>query len=262
METLTVMVKYQVIYIRLETAVSLVAKIRRSKQLLALHKAFKKYKENTIQKKSAQEVLVKIRSALRFLIRLQGKSRQKALCRALHKWKRSVSALQFHARRKKLEKNLEDRYRGQIVQKSQEAETLEKTLKNEAKELAIIRNCGEQLKLAIKEREAKRLALAKSLDKAKQNELEDSKGSQSSEKSEDAASKLEARIRVLEKENAKLKEQISHTEGNVSEFASEMNKYLDSIEFLRTLRYNRSARHRNGGKQRAGVRRTCGREHW
>eukprot|EP00826_Nyctotherus_ovalis_P009550 TRINITY_DN12526_c0_g1_i10.p1 TRINITY_DN12526_c0_g1~~TRINITY_DN12526_c0_g1_i10.p1 ORF type:complete len:224 (-),score=67.34 TRINITY_DN12526_c0_g1_i10:109-780(-) len=218
-----------------------------------------RYKENTIQKKSAQQVLVKIRNALRFLIRVRGKGRMKTLCRALHKWKRSVSALQLHGRKKKLEKNLEDKYRNQILQKNQEAEALEETLKNEAKELAIIKNCGEQLKQAIKEREAKRLALAKSLDKAKQNELEDSKESLSSEKGEDAASKLEARIRVLEKENTKLKEQISHTEGNVSDFASEMNKYLDSIEFLRTVQCNRSARYRNGGKQRARLRRTRGR---
>jgi len=229
-ETFTMMMKYQVIYIQMETAISLIAKIRRSKQLQVLYRAFKKYKEKTVEKKSDQEMVKQIRGAIKYLIRIQRKKYRNVLYRALNEWRRIASVIKFHTKRKKIEKNLEDKYNSRILQKTQEAQALESKLKAKSSELSIIKDCGEKLRQTIKEREAREKALMKVMDKAKQTDTEDNK-----ESLEVILPKLETKVKVLEKENLKLKEQINHTEGSVTDFANEMNKYLDSIEFLRIL---------------------------
>ena len=181
------------------------------------------------------QMIKKIRNTIRSLMRIHNKNWKREISKALHRWKSTSIAIKLYMKKKKKEKDIEEKYSTQLAKKKQEYDLMQKKIKEKEIELNNMKETEGKMKEVLKEKESKEIELSKTLDKLKKGETEDHKVPHSSGRLDDIAPRLEGRIKALEKENKGLKEQMSYTEANVTDFATEMNEFLDSIEFPRMI---------------------------
>ncbi len=236
-ETLNMMAKYQIVYLRFEAAVEKLAHLRKTRRTLQLRRAFVRYRAAGSTGPVAPEQLESLSNKLRSsLVRLgqlaETKARTQPESRALFRWRGATAFLRERAAAERRARQAEEKRKAELIAKDKELDALTQKQKQREGEIEGLREAEATLQAEIKEKEERERAMKETLDKFKSvrdGGVADDK--RLSKKVEEKIHRLEVRARTLEKENQTLREQVDNEEADTAAFINEMNEVLDSTQF-------------------------------
>jgi chromosome segregation ATPase len=234
METLNMMAKYQMVYLKLESTVLSLARMCRTRHLVMVQRAFERLRSHarTWPQTHAQQVQSTLQHMKAMLATIIGTFRTKQrllLISAVGRWRRTAEGVRVQESREKAMAEVEERHKKAVGAKDQTIAGAEQKLRQCAKELAGLKDNEKALKLALKEKEDREKTLKENLENHKKRESEDKR---LPKKTEDKILSLEQQMKSLEGENRELRERLEATDENVGGFIQEMTDVLDSHEFL------------------------------
>jgi len=235
METLNMMTKYQIIYMRFETAVLLLSNIRKTHDKTKLLSYFMKFRKITQHSGLAfykDKFIAKLKESIKTLYKIYKRKNTILKTRSLNTWKNNIQRINYMQHNQKIIKEIELKSQAELSKKDKNAENLKEKILKKTQEINMLKENEISLKNTIKDYENKEKSLSENIEKHKQNTSEDTKKPNSgiSKRIEEKIRILEQKSKTLETENQKLKEKANVGEGDVLDFVSEMNDYLDSIE--------------------------------
>eukprot|EP01016_Furgasonia_blochmanni_P054217 TRINITY_DN8901_c0_g1_i1.p1 TRINITY_DN8901_c0_g1~~TRINITY_DN8901_c0_g1_i1.p1 ORF type:complete len:475 (-),score=119.30 TRINITY_DN8901_c0_g1_i1:66-1490(-) len=233
-ETISMMTKYQLVFIKMETCLMRLGNIVKAREITNLSSgfkailAFRNYKV-MLAKYRANMILNVFTTTMRQFYRTLNRRRKKNLEFALRK-------LQSVPRRAVLEREIKNRieseYTAVVLKKEQEYMALTRRLEELNTKLQHHQTKEGELAVKIKNRDKQIAALENELANSTNNNKEARKAAAAGEAAADPSEvrMLENHLKELEAENAELKDKLSLTEINVSTFIKEMSELLDSHE--------------------------------
>lgn len=236
LETMNMMTKYQLVFIKLETAVAKMMRIRKMRNLMEKQKAFERYRRNTKFIKGfhgfkAKFILEKIKKAMDSISTIFNNKKHIQMAAFFNKWESTVSIAQNQKKYEGKIQSLQQSHEKIIKQHENSLAQIEQTVQHHIREISALKETEKSLKQVIKEKEDKEKYLLEALEKAKR---EDSR-KQMPKNIEERLQGLETTVSSLEGENRELRERLEATEGNVGDFITEMTDLLDSQEFASIL---------------------------
>ncbi len=227
------MAKYQLVFIRLESTVSRLIRIRKGRQTLVLAKAMERLRTNVatarrVEGEGAGSVLRKLRTAARTLEGQYIRVRTRAKARLLARWRLAAENVRAAQKTDKAIKEASEKWKKELGTKEAKISQLEQNAKKNADEIEELKRAESLLSQTLKELEEKEKAMREAVEKFRKRGADDRKLPKDAE---ERLRELETHIRALEGDNKALREQIGATEGNVESFIQEMSDLIDSREF-------------------------------
>ena len=233
LETINMMTKYQLVFVKLDTAVSKLVRIIKTKELLNLQRAFEQYRGNVSIIKNAENykarmILKQMSTSIQHIKDIYERKAKFTMSKFVGRWRENVAKGRvLRDLTKKLATN-EEKHKKEIATKEHKISSLEQKIQQQTAEATTLKENEKVLRQTIKEREDKEKTLKETLEKAKKREGEDKKMPKNVE---ERLQVLEAHVASLENENKDLKERIDSTETNVGSFIQEVGEILDSHPF-------------------------------
>ena len=199
----------------METVVSKLCNIKRTREIMNLKMFFRKFRENCKAISSnmlAEAAVKKVKSAVSSIIRIYKKNRLVSLRSYLLKYQLINEAMKFAKEKKQ---KLEEKYKKVIVGKDKEINSLEEKAKLKLKEINVMKKTQKSLKEKLKQ---------------EHGVLKDSK---KGKYSEEYIKSLKGKVRELQRDNKVLKEEWNATENSVENFVQEITEMIESQEFAR-----------------------------
>ena len=217
------MVKYQVIYIQLESALNILKKLSNTQSLLLLRKYFNKYRIN-IKLINDQRALRRIKELLLLINKIHRCCKKKVEIKGLNKWREVVIMMKESENTTSKLKNIKEKHKEQLAKRKQTTDTLESKIKEKDEEVVLLKKNTNAIEVSIKDREQRTNSLKKAIDDSKESTNEDLVNSVKEEA-------LKYKLQALRTENEKLKEEMKATQNNIAEFTNEMSKLFESMDF-------------------------------
>jgi hypothetical protein len=236
LETLNMMTKYQLVFIKLETAVAKMMRIRKMRLLMEKQKAFERYRQNIkfiigFQGYKARVVLQKVKHSINRILLIYNSKHQLKIEKAFKMWKMKNALFKESKLFEKKNLELQERNQKILKEKENQMEQVQQKLEHHVQEVAALKSSENSLKQIIHEKEEKEMILKESLEKAKKSEdKRNQKGV------DERLNALEVHVKTLQSENEELRAKLDATENNVGDFISEMSTLLDSHDFASNFR--------------------------
>ena len=230
-ETLNMMGKYQVVFIKFEAAIMSLAKIRRTRQRFMLQRAFTKYRKKTAlmtgfgrnyELKATSE---RVKDCIGRIVKIRRIKALFSVQTALNLWRRNA---ELNKETTKLTKEMDQKLRIENEQKSALLSSYEAKAKNGELELKSLKGNIDSFNRAILEKTESESTIRVELKKIS------SKPPLNADDGKKREKELLNRIKLLEEDNKNLNEQLESTEANVSSFMEEIVKLMQSKEFTST----------------------------
>jgi hypothetical protein len=235
-ETMGMMTKYQLVFVKMETAFAKIFSHNKLRDLKKMQESFAKFKFNTIQKRininCGARVALENYKGLDSVYKLYNRNQKFNLRDAFQSWKRSI----------KIEKVINIKKRqidGEIEDKKTEAKNIEQKIKQVDDEIKEV----DKKKNKFQEDKEKQ-------EKKRDNDLNDINqmlNPSGIRNNKDQLAQLKARLANAMSENKELNTQILSTNTNVQSFISEMHSLMTSHEILAMTNNEQMFEEESGG---------------
>lgn len=208
------MAKCQMVYLRLEAAVSGIVRIEKTRRLLRLRRAFFVCRHTAPSERPARLVR-KLGASLRRFAGVPVNRAKLAVARAFSRWRGFAAIFRERKVAEKLFAEGEKKRLAELQAKDKDIASLETQQSSREDQISALKASETELHAAIKASEDKERTMSSALGKLTVGQLQ----------------RLETRARTLEGENQRLRDQLEGQESDMSAFVSEMNEVLDAAQF-------------------------------
>jgi len=216
--------KYQLVFVKIQSAISKLCLLVKNKELMKLQKGFNKFKVNVdkTEKLKAKSVITKLQTALESIIKVKERLDGNLLSKYVYRWRNAVSRYKLLKSVKKKLTSLEENQKKELIIKNHRISSLKQELEQHNLEVEKLKDQQTNLRLRLKLKEGRLQVKMRSPEQV-------TKGS------EESIQALETRLKRLENENHDLREKLNSAEVNVEDFIQGVTEILDSHEFVSKL---------------------------
>ena len=231
------MAKYQVVFLRLETAVQSLAKVKNRRMKLILQRAFSKYRANAKKAKYNEQnksnlILKKVKGTVSGLVQICGRKLTILFTRYLGKLRLHHELTKHSTEIEHKLKELAENHKKENTAKDQAMGIIEQKLQQKAAEMIALKGSETLLKDKLIQKDEQERALKEVLDKFRKAKPEAKKAPKVYE---EKVKELENKIKALENENKTLKDEWDATETNVESFVREISEMMETQEFASNI---------------------------
>jgi len=240
-ETLSMMTKYQLVFVKLESSLLRISKTNQYKEHSRLKKGFQAFHMNKLSKKvsekySAQLIFQDFRVSLRNLKRISERRSATTQQTFFHRWQRQILVEKVSTAISVKYTNKYQEIQKSIAQKNGEIDRLRNDSKQSEVTLKALMKKEEDYHIRIRELEGNEESLQKVITEQQETiqlqQRNPGRGAGSIERDEDQAghASVRSQAKELQIENQDLKQRLSATEVQVAFFINEMSDLLDAHE--------------------------------
>lgn len=226
LEEMNDLMKYQLILMKIHSALSKLNRLVKHKESLRLQRTFSHLKDilnKNAERSKARKLIESVRGTLRTTVRTREVREQALLLRFVHRWKDAAEKIKTTKDVNETIKTAEDKLRKELKAKSQSIIALEKKLQQQTEEKKELKKAENLLRQTLKDKEEHEGSIKEIMEKQKKRN--------SSKAGDNKVQALRTNLIRLENENRELRDKLEAAESNVDGFVREVNDLLDTHEF-------------------------------
>lgn len=227
LESVSKMTKYQLVFVKVQSAISRLCQLAKNSELIKLQKAFDRLRDNAgnVKKVQAEHILEQIKDSIIRLVKAKERLNKALLAKFVCRWKNAIARQKLFKKIDIKLSSIEKKHKKEIIAKNCAVINLEQKLQQRNAEIGTLKEVEQNLR--------SRLRLKEEL-------VQENTTNKNTKRSADKAFKtteeqiqvLETRAEQLENENRDLKDRLESAETTVGDFIQEVSEILDSHEFM------------------------------
>ena len=234
-ETLGMMTKYQLVFVKMESAFAKVFNSNKLRDQKKAQSAFRKMRDNALSKRMTvgcqpEIIYGKLKKNVVSLLKIYQRQQLIRTNQAFSRWK---VAIELDNARQKISKDMADQMKDasdSLKRKEKKLKHIEDDIQENEKQNTRLYNVVKDTKKLIEETEIQEEALAKEVNQLRSTRTRSTQG-----EIDKKITALEDQLATLQFTNREIKSETERTDFNIQNFISEMDTFLDANELSTTL---------------------------